>query len=433
MNYEQMGIAEKRNILISSTDYVPYEESPFKINADFLKRNAYEESYRELMVSYIPMLPLLEKPVAIEEADYILYMHCYARIKDMSDKVISDLQHINEIRKDGAEIIEVGKAANVEGLLNGSITNITFLMDHFTEKLGKRFGIDICEQYFVYDDVQDWLSIWPVDGCLRKCGFCRRSYMHIPFESLSLELIKEKLDYFKENFPEKMRHISLRAENLTEYGIDIYGTPQLPKLLYLINSYDEVEAIDLPIGNVISEINKEILDAYCHCKISHIALNFEAGDDELLRIIGKNHTCQNVIDIYSALRQAHPNIEIVATIMIGLPCEGLKDIYALANLIYIIKPDVILCNYYGMAPKQPLAKLPQLSKSLKAYHLKLLINLLHKMEQKTICSHKTVTIDVPLVPKKISRKYIRACERLKKQQETLDNGIDFSAIYHFKL
>ena len=178
----------------------------------------------------------------------------------------------------------VGKAANVEGLLNGSITNITFLMDHFTEKLGKRFGIDICEQYFVYDDVQDWLSIWPVDGCLRKCGFCRRSYMHIPFESLSLELIKEKLDYFKENFPEKMRHISLRAENLTEYGIDIYGTPQLPKLLYLINSYDEVEAIDLPIGNVISEINKEILDAYCHCKISHIALNFEAGDDELLSI-----------------------------------------------------------------------------------------------------------------------------------------------------
>ena len=166
------------------------------------------------MVSYFPMLPLLEEQVRIEEADYILYCHAYARCEDMSHVVLKELKYLDSIRKPGAEIIVVGKAANAERLLNGSIKNITFWMSHFTEKLGKKFGLDIKEQYFVWDDEKKRLAIWPVDGCLRKCHFCRRSYMYIPFESLSLETIRQNLDFIRDTEPEKLKTICLRAENL---------------------------------------------------------------------------------------------------------------------------------------------------------------------------------------------------------------------------
>lgn len=42
--------------------------------------------------------------------------------------------------------------------------------------------------------------------------------MHIRFESQKYTFIKKQLDWYKEHEPKKMGHISLRAENLTEYG-----------------------------------------------------------------------------------------------------------------------------------------------------------------------------------------------------------------------
>ena len=140
-------------------------------------------------------------------------MHMYARCDDYSDFVAKQLENIAKSRKPGAEIIVLGKAANAEKLLNGSISNITFLGDHFTEKLGKKFDMDIKEEYFVYDDHEKHLAIWPVDGCLNKCKFCRRSYMEIKFESLSLETIRTNLDLIRLDTPELMRKISKLLKN----------------------------------------------------------------------------------------------------------------------------------------------------------------------------------------------------------------------------
>lgn len=375
LDFNHIPIEEQKQILFSRPNYVNPESVRYKINADYLKFYAREECYRELLVSYLPMLPLLEKTVHFEEADYILYMHMYARCDDMSDWVAKQLQEIAEHRKEGAEIIVVGKAANAEKLLNGSISNITFWGDHFAEKLGKKFGFDIKEQYFVYDEKEKHLAIWPVDGCLQKCKFCRRSYMDIKFESLSLDVIKQQLDFIQAHAPELLLTISLRAENLTEYGIDIYGKQMLHELIQLIASYPEVKQIKIPIGLSIGEITPEILDAMCSCnKLVDIAMNLEAGTDRLLKVLGKKHTCEQAIHVFTKLREALPGLKINSTVMIGLPTEGFDDIWGLANLIGKTQPDNVLCNIYASSPRHPLAKLPQISHSLSEYHLRLLLD-----------------------------------------------------------
>lgn len=427
MNYKNIGIASRRQMLFKIQNVSP-DKSRFKINADFLKVNLNwaGECYRELMVSYIPMLPLLEDTVSFKDADYILYEHPYSRAEDMSWKVIEELNWISENRKEGAEIIVVGKSANAKELLNGSIENITFWGDHFTEKLGKKFGLNIKEQYFVWDDELEQLSIWPVDGCLRKCKFCRRSYMHIRFESLSLDTIKENLDYYKKNEPEKMYRISLRAENLTEYGIDIYGTQKLHELIDLLNSYDEIEEIDIPIGVAICEITPEILDAFCRCKkLVRIALNMEAGSNRLLKLIGKDHTREKVLHVYQKITQAIPDIWIDSMVMIGLPTETLTDIMELADLIEKTQPNWIGCVYYQWAPRQPLAQLPQLSKSLKEYHQEFFLQLLKNQRR-----------DIPLEVKyaKTLKKGRRKTERIKKNLQWYRDefGLE-NRIHEFKI
>ncbi|MDE6292845.1 MAG: hypothetical protein K2L98_04105, partial [Bacilli bacterium] len=90
-DFKTMPISKKVEMFY----YLDYAEDidslPFKINADFLIENCEEECSREMMVSYYPMLPLLEKTVPLEEADYILFGHCYARIRDMSRIVLGEL------------------------------------------------------------------------------------------------------------------------------------------------------------------------------------------------------------------------------------------------------------------------------------------------------------------------------------------------------
>ena len=107
-------------------------------------------------------------------------------------------------------------------------------------------------------------------------------------------------------------------------------------------------------------------------------LNLEAGSDRLLKLIGKKHTNEQAIHIYHTIKQYHPESYISSTVMVGLPTEELIDMYNLADLIAKAKPDRVYCVFYGIAPDQPLAKLPQLSESLRDYHLKILIKQLKK-------------------------------------------------------
>ena len=173
-NLNQISISEeirRWNKVIINPIYIESSRCKFKINADYILKNMYLECYREQRVSFLTLLPIIENSVPFKEADYILYMHPYARIQDASEFVLSELRMIDRNRKKDAEIIVLGKSANAKKKLNGSIKNITFWGDHFAEKVGKKFDIDIKERYFVYDDMKEHLAIWPVDGCMQKCVF----------------------------------------------------------------------------------------------------------------------------------------------------------------------------------------------------------------------------------------------------------------------
>lgn len=371
MNVENLKIPEKLWFLLEKyPEHVDPKTVQYRINADFLfyyLNNSFE-CEREILVSYVQMLPLLMETVPFEEADYILYEHETVQDVDMMPIILRDLHNINTKRKPGAEIIVLGKACNAKKLLEpGEIENITFYESHFAEKVAKRFGYSFKEQYFVWDTVN--LHIWPVNGCMRQCAFCRRTFMHIPFESLPLKVIKENLDYYQAKFPEHMSSIYLRAENLTEYGLDLESGERLQDLIDLLNSYDEIKSIRILIGMAICEITPEILNAICRCKkIKSIALNVEVGNDRMLELVKKPHTRARVIEVYQTIRSANPDIIFESMAIVGLPTETFQDIEDLASLFGIIQPDWIGLMYYGMAPGHPLAKLPQLSEGLRKYH-----------------------------------------------------------------
>ena len=263
---KELSISAKEKRMHEFVEEEHIEDFKYKVNALPILANLHDECEREQMVSYYQMAPLIQQTVPLDEADYVLFGHPFARVEDFTDIVLKQLESVNKYRKKDSELIIVGKATNIKPYIEGKYNNVTYVDKHFTKYLGKRFNLDMEEQYILYDDREDQLNMWPVDGCLNECGFCRRTYMDIPFESQSLEFIKEKLDWFKQNHPEQLKYLYIRAENLTEYGIDIYGKQELHKVIDLVSSYEEIENIYMPIGMCIGEITPEILDSLCRCK-----------------------------------------------------------------------------------------------------------------------------------------------------------------------
>lgn len=421
---EELSVSQKRNRIIDfcgdflDSNYSKCKQFEYKINTLPLVYNIFEDCYREQLVSFFQMLPIIERSVPIEKADYILYANPYARAEDFTDSVLRELEEIDKKRKQGSEIIICGKATNIKDILEDKYQNITYVLSHFVEYLGHRFGLPMKEEYVVYDDRDNTLNVWPVDGCLQKCGFCRRTYMNIPFETQPIDKIKEKLDWYKENHPEQMRVLRLRAENLTECGYDLGDNYTLDKYIDLVDSYNEVEEIHLPIGMCIGEINSKILESLCQTKkLTFIALNIEAGTDRLLKVIGKNHTCDDVRRIIKTLYTYHPDLCISSTVMVGLPTETIEDIIALGDLILECGFRAFLCNYYVYSPKHPIAQYDQLNDRVKELHLKYLIRYLKKNFNEKYKATDILVMDHELIEDKSKRSVVRALEKLNLEQK----------------
>ena len=422
-DYLDMPLRDKARILGGNNQkYYTGEEVEasgfnYKFNAGALQYNFRDECYRDQLVNYLPMLPLfMEKQVKKEEADYHLYQHRTACIEDFTDIIIHQLKIIDSFRKPGSEIIVVGKACNVKPYLNGEIENISFIFEDYTKKLGERFGFDFEEEYVVWDDASEHLAIWPVDGCLKQnCGFCRRTFMDIPFKSVPLEYIKEKLDQIKATNPERLKRISLRAENLTEYGIDIYGKQALEKVFDLISSYEEVKEIDIPIGLCLGQINNRILDSMCRAPLRGAALNCESGSQRIVDLIEKGHTNERAIYIFNRLREAHPGMFINSNFIIGFPTERITEMYETANLISKLDLDYIDFKYYGCVEKHPLAKYPQNTLKQNEYHLSILLKLIASYPNKRPL---TISYPAPLNLKK--RRTIKHLEKLYRENKSYE-------------
>lgn len=399
-----------------------YLKHDYKINSEWLRLNLSEECQRDICVSYFPLLPLLNEQVPLEEADYIIYGHFYARFHNFQEVVKEQIEELIERRKTGAKIIIVGKACNIKPYLDPNIPDIIYYESRYASKLGEFFNVPIKDEYFVYDKVNNQLSMWPVDGCLNKCKFCRRSYMHIPFESLSLDYIKENLDWYKENCPEKMKEVLIRAENLTQYGLDIYGYQALPQLLELIYSYPEIETIYFPIGLNIGEMNDEIINTICNSpKKLKIAMNIETASNRLLNLIGKPHTKEQIINVFSRIKKAQPDCMFFTNVMLGLPTEEIVDIFELAELIDMIEIDDIYILRYVMDEKQSLTIYPKMPINIYEYHLQLLISLLRKNRRRDL------QVTCENVWGKKRRSYIRKEMRLDQKQRYY-----YEQLYHKK-
>lgn len=99
--------------------------------------------------------------------------------------------------------------------------------------------------------------------------------------------------------------------------------------------------------------------------VTRISINPQTMNDETLKLIGRNHTAQDVKESYKIAREmGFDNINM--DIIVGLPGERLSHIKNTCKEIYDLKPDSI--TVHGMAIKKGSKLLEKLEEYLNSIH-----------------------------------------------------------------
>ena len=169
------------------------------------------------------------------------------------------------------------------------------------------------------------------EGCDRKCSFCaipliRGRQVSGTIEDLKLEATKLARSGVKE--------LILIAQDLTAYGMDLYGERKLASLLDELLDVSEIFWIRLHYTYPASfpeDVLERIRD---HSRIcNYLDIPFQHISDPVLNNMHRGTSTAETLDLLSRIRTVIPGIAIRTTMMTGHPGEGLKEFQELKEFI----------------------------------------------------------------------------------------------------
>jgi ribosomal protein S12 methylthiotransferase len=187
------------------------------------------------------------------------------------------------------------------------------------------------------------------EGCNRPCSFCaiplmRGKHVTSPIE----DLVKEAQKLAKNGTKE----LILIAQDLTYYGLDLYGKRNLDELLRRLSDVNGIEWIRLQYAYP-SGFPMEILDVMNErdniCKYMDMPLQHIS--DDMLKSMRRGITKQKTIDLVNQIRDKVPGIAMRTTLITGYPGETERDFEEMQRWVEDTKFDRLGCFTYSHEEK----------------------------------------------------------------------------------
>lgn len=157
------------------------------------------------------------------------------------------------------------------------------------------------------------------EGCNNRCSYCIIPRLRGIYRSRSLDKITAEVETLANN---GTKEIILVAQDVTKYGIDLYGKKMLSNLLNRLSKIQGIEWIRLLYcypedvdDNLIEEIKKnEKVCKYIDIPLQHI-------NDEILKNMRRISRKKDILALIKKLREEIPEIVIRTTFIVGFPGE----------------------------------------------------------------------------------------------------------------
>jgi ribosomal protein S12 methylthiotransferase len=194
------------------------------------------------------------------------------------------------------------------------------------------------------------------EGCDRLCTFCAIPLMRGKHVSKPLEKVVEEA---QELAADGVRELILVAQDMTYYGIDLYGRPRLAELLRELDRIEELDWIRI-LYNYPHHFTDELFDVLAGSRriLPYLDIPLQHINDRLLKLMNRRHTRAETVAILERLRRTIPNLVLRTTFLVGFPGETEAEFEELVGFIQEYPFERLGVFTYSLEPDTPSAKLP---------------------------------------------------------------------------
>lgn len=187
------------------------------------------------------------------------------------------------------------------------------------------------------------------EGCNRPCSFCAIPLMRGKHISKSIDDLVKEAKFLASN---GTKELILIAQDLTYYGLDIYGKRNLSDLMRHLSDVEGIEWIRLQYAYP-SGFPMDILDAmnersnicnYLDMPLQHIS-------DNMLTSMRRGTSKQKQIDLVNKIRDKVPDIALRTTLICGYPGETEQDFQEMMEWVEETRFDRLGCFTYSHEEK----------------------------------------------------------------------------------
>ncbi len=255
----------------------------------------------------------------------------------------------DEIIKELPEVDAVISVGDAEGVLNAVRTNDTV--------------VDCDKPYCINSKYERVVSTPPYvaylkvsDGCDNHCTYCVIPSIRGPLQSKTIEECVSEAKKLAEN---GAFELVLLAQDLTNYGKDLYGEPKLVELLKKLREIDGLKWIRLLYcypESITDELIDEIANNDKICK--YIDIPIQHCNNEILRKMGRKGSRENIVSVVNKLREKVDGITIRTTLITGFPGETDEQYLEMEDFIRDMKFDRLGVFAYSQEEETPAANMP---------------------------------------------------------------------------
>ncbi|MEI7932143.1 MAG: tRNA (N(6)-L-threonylcarbamoyladenosine(37)-C(2))-methylthiotransferase MtaB, partial [Alphaproteobacteria bacterium] len=195
------------------------------------------------------------------------------------------------------------------------------------------------------------------NGCDHRCTFCI-----IPFGRGNSRSVApaEVVDQVRRLAASGINEVVLTGVDLTSWGGDLPGTPQLGSLVAAILR-EVPELARLRLSSIdAAEIDDELMACLATeqrlCPYLHLSL--QSGDDMILKRMKRRHSRQQALDLIARVRAVRPDVAFGADFIAGFPTEDEAMFDQTVSFVETAGLSFLHVFPYSARPGTPAARMP---------------------------------------------------------------------------
>lgn len=194
------------------------------------------------------------------------------------------------------------------------------------------------------------------EGCDHQCTFCTIPSFRGKHDSKPIErVVAEARQLAKTG----CREINLIAQDVTQYGYDLYREFTLPRLLRELNAVDGIEWIRI-LYFYPNRLTDEVIEAMATLPkvLPYIDIPLQHAHPDTLRRMKRPWDGERYLRLFEKVRTSIPEVAIRTTFIVGFPGETDEEFQAVLDFIEAAKLDRVGAFKFSREPGTPSHDMP---------------------------------------------------------------------------